>query len=332
MSLVSPPLLFPDHPYARSVDADEARALLAGLYGAVRLSMKYDAVRHFTWSSNRLPLGSLSLIAGTFSTRLTLHSPELESSHVLLLSRGGTFEASTPQGEAVAAPGRSALLLSPGREASLRIPDEGHTLTLRIAQGTLESHLEALTGASVRKPLVFAPELDFRTQVGGHISRLISLLVDGYACLESPLRSPFVLAHLREALLGALLATRAHDHGHLLQGEAPHVDRCAVRRVAEYLEAHAHEPIRLAQLSALTGKGLRSLQRSFRAVHGCSLREFLRACRLERARRLLLTAPPSTTVMQILFACGFAHAGEFSRAYRLRFGESPSETLRRSRP
>jgi transcriptional regulator GlxA family with amidase domain len=37
------------------------------------------------------------------------------------------------------------------------------------------------------------------------------------------------------------------------------------------------------------------------------------------------------TTTSIAYECGFGHLGNFAQVYRSRFGESPSETLRRSR-
>ena len=57
---------------------------------------------------------------------------------------------------------------------------------------------------------------------------------------------------------------------------------------------------------------------------------FLRARRLERAHTQL-SATPQRSVAEVALECGFEHLGRFSGAYRQRFGESPSETLRRAR-
>ena len=49
---------------------------------------------------------------------------------------------------------------------------------------------------------------------------------------------------------------------------------------------------------------------------------------LARAR---LGSGAATAVTEVALACGFEHLGRFSTRYRDRFGESPSETLRRAR-
>jgi AraC-like DNA-binding protein len=58
---------------------------------------------------------------------------------------------------------------------------------------------------------------------------------------------------------------------------------------------------------------------------------YVRDRRLERARDQLAVALPSDgiTVTEVAERWGFGHLGNFSGSYRKRFGESPSQTLRR---
>ena len=71
------------------------------------------------------------------------------------------------------------------------------------------------------------------------------------------------------------------------------------------------------------------LQREFRKT-GHSPHAFLHGLRLDRARAALVAPTPETTVADVAHACGIAHLGRFSQYYRERFGECPSETVRRS--
>jgi AraC-like DNA-binding protein len=59
--------------------------------------------------------------------------------------------------------------------------------------------------------------------------------------------------------------------------------------------------------------------------------EFLQAERLEPAREMLVHALPGASVTEIAIKCGFGHLGRFSVAYRDRYGECPSATLRCAR-
>ena len=62
---------------------------------------------------------------------------------------------------------------------------------------------------------------------------------------------------------------------------------------------------------------------------GMSLHRYLRLWRLWHVRQILLAGTNSVKASALAF--GFWHMGEFSRSYRLQFGESPSDTLAKSR-
>jgi len=62
---------------------------------------------------------------------------------------------------------------------------------------------------------------------------------------------------------------------------------------------------------------------------GMSPLTYLHRLRLHRARdERRQAAKNSTTVTDVALNCGFWHFGEFSRAYKNCFGETPSKTLR----
>jgi transcriptional regulator GlxA family with amidase domain len=56
----------------------------------------------------------------------------------------------------------------------------------------------------------------------------------------------------------------------------------------------------------------------------------VRQARLRRVRELL-TDGSAASVTDAALRCGVTHLGRFSLDYRAAFGESPSETLQRSR-
>lgn len=57
----------------------------------------------------------------------------------------------------------------------------------------------------------------------------------------------------------------------------------------------------------------------------------LRRVRLAQARADLEAPGHNTSVTTVAYDCGFSHLGRFAREYARRYGESPSETLRRAR-
>ena len=104
-----------------------------------------------------------------------------------------------------------------------------------------------------------------------------------------------------------------------------------VKRAMELLRANCARDPDADTLAAACGVGRRTLEKHFRRFLGRSLGEVRRDFCLERARRDLLRSPPDTAVTEIALRCGFKHLGRFAALYRANFGESPSDTLRRSR-
>jgi AraC-like DNA-binding protein len=103
-----------------------------------------------------------------------------------------------------------------------------------------------------------------------------------------------------------------------------------VRLAEEIMRARSDEPLSMAAVAREIGVGLRSLQLAFLEVRAMGPRDVLLQMRLERARERLLSARPSDTVTSIALDCGFTHLGRFPAAYRMAFGELPTETLARS--
>jgi AraC-like DNA-binding protein len=108
------------------------------------------------------------------------------------------------------------------------------------------------------------------------------------------------------------------------------------RRIKAVLECQAYmfsrraEAVTLQELSDLSGLRPRSLINAFQAVTSLSPMAFLRALRLTRVRETLLYADSQGRVIDVATEWGFWHMGHFTAAYRAMFGETPSETLRRT--
>ncbi|MFT3758934.1 helix-turn-helix domain-containing protein [Thauera sp.] len=100
--------------------------------------------------------------------------------------------------------------------------------------------------------------------------------------------------------------------------------------LCEYLEDHLDRPFNLSDLEAMSGISARVLQQEFRKRTGQSPLQWLRDQRLDKARQLLSCPSGETRISQVALVCGFDNFSDFANRYRQRFGELPSETLRRA--
>ncbi|WP_295470843.1 helix-turn-helix domain-containing protein [uncultured Pseudomonas sp.] len=93
--------------------------------------------------------------------------------------------------------------------------------------------------------------------------------------------------------------------------------------------AQRDEPVSVLEICECLNVSRRTLQRSFQTLTGLRPVEYLRAVRLNAARRRLRgTDPRQLTVARVASDLGFTHLGHFAGYYKTLFGEHPSETPR----
>ncbi|WIB59392.1 AraC family transcriptional regulator [Curtobacterium sp. MCLR17_007] len=110
-------------------------------------------------------------------------------------------------------------------------------------------------------------------------------------------------------------------------GTGPEHER--LRRALEFVHAHAAEAIGTPEIASAAGLSPRGLQQSLRRHLDQTPGDLLRGVRLDGAHTDLRRSDrDETSVADIARAWGFGHLGRFSAAYRARFGELPSESLR----
>jgi transcriptional regulator GlxA family with amidase domain len=92
---------------------------------------------------------------------------------------------------------------------------------------------------------------------------------------------------------------------------------------ASLMESNLEDPLGMEEIARLVGVSIRQIERLFKRYVGEVPTKYYLELRLMRARSLLLDT--SMTVMQVSVACGFQSAPHFSKCYRDRFGNSPTE-------
>ena len=130
-----------------------------------------------------------------------------------------------------------------------------------------------------------------------------------------------------------LLCTAASVFGLLSPARKAAADSVVVRRVRTHVAEHLGEPLSVDDLAVAAHCGVRALQIAFRRELGQTPMEFVREARLAAAHADLKATADSlgapATVSAVALRWGFVNAGRFSHSYRRRFGEYPSDTLRR---
>lgn len=141
-------------------------------------------------------------------------------------------------------------------------------------------------------------------------------------------------------MLAEVNATRLADPrpGDLIRGDAglvwtsrARMAEAAAARVVSYVADHLGDQLSVGRIARACGLSARSLHRVTTRKFGVAPMVLVRRARLQMARAELEAPVPGTTVTTAAVRCGLTHLGRFSRDYALRFGEPPSQTLRRGR-
>jgi AraC family transcriptional regulator len=125
-----------------------------------------------------------------------------------------------------------------------------------------------------------------------------------------------------EGLGLALLADAAR-----IDGRPPHPAPRSVGRAIEILRSATADPPGLAEIAAEVGVHPVHLARVFRRRHGCSIGEYARRLRIERAAEALRDT--RLQIGRLAHHLGYADHSHFSRSFRRATGFSPSEYRRR---
>ncbi|MHC1561028.1 AraC family transcriptional regulator [Actinomycetospora sp. C-140] len=222
--------------------------------------------------------------------------------------------------------GRAVVLDYAGR-VDMRWAAGTEQFMVAIDRDRLERGLRALVDDAPDAPLVFEPGLEVDgtgRAVVGAVASLRQLLA--HASDQVP---AVLTAEVEHAVVTALLLGTRHNHRDRIFRQSAPAPRRVLRRVLD-LVASAHDrTLTVADLAACAGTSERALHAAFRRELGTTPMAYLRDRRLEAAREDLLAAAPGDGVAAIAMRHGFSHLGRFAAAYRERFFEAPSATLRR---
>lgn len=139
---------------------------------------------------------------------------------------------------------------------------------------------------------------------------------------------PLSAEQLERTLMTALLKYQTGSHQAAMSAAGGCPAPAYVKRAEMLMHENLHRSIRLEELAEISNVTERTLTNGFRRFRGDTPARYFLALRLAEARRRLLSSDEDTTVSDIAFEMGFHHLSSFAAAYRQRYDETPSQTLR----
>jgi AraC-like DNA-binding protein len=204
-------------------------------------------------------------------------------------------------------------------------------LAFGFPQESIYKALSCMIGYEASESIRFDKTIDLTVGVGLQISQLLKGVADGLGNGDVISSYPLAAKRLSDTFLDFLIQAVPNSYHDKIQnaGLLREIPSRHLRDVLDYIEAHLHLMITVTDIAGAIGVTPRALQHGFRRYFNCTPMEYVQQRRLDKVRGELQVGGPGVRVKDVALRWGFFHLGRFAAAYEARFGERPSQTLRR---
>jgi AraC-like DNA-binding protein len=223
--------------------------------------------------------------------------------------------------------GRIGVALLPDASLGVDWSADATQYVVKVPRDLLEAHAAKLVGLTDPEAVLFDLAFELESSEGEALMNTIGFMFSEFGG-GSLAVMPAVGRDLEALFLTQLLMTVPSQLTPMLRGGAIRPNSSRIRELVAMIDENPMVVGSVAELATISGLSVRAVQTGFRRATGSSPVEFLRHVRLDRARGDLVSGACSS-VTETAGRWGFFHLGRFGVHYRERFGELPSETVRR---
>ncbi len=316
-------MFLPSFAVLRTRNLDEARDAVAQRYCDHRLNLVRG--RKVDVSHNHVRGSHVSLNLLGYGGDVAIDPGELQDFYLLQIPLAGAARIAHRQEQVDATPD-CATILNPDRPTKMEWRHDCIKLMMQIDAAFLHRVARENTDAPLPGQIRFAPTVDLTRDQGQFLKRMAITSAQAFEAGTLPPASQDLqlMATEREIAL-ALLHHQPNNMSHLFAAAPPPMTPRSIRRALDFMHAHFSESIRLDDIAKATGQHPRTLQIGFRRALGKSPMAYLRDLRLDTAKFHLSRRQNRPRISDVAYDCGFSHLGRFSRDFRARFGQTPSD-------
>ncbi|WP_257804056.1 AraC family transcriptional regulator [Burkholderia glumae] len=222
------------------------------------------------------------------------------------------------------------IVLSPHERQDLAITGNCRKIIVAIPGQALRQVLEGLLQRPLQAPLTFEPRMSAAEGDQAAWWRMVRFLLAELERAAPLLEHQQMAENLEQALIKGLLLCQPHNYSPALAGLVQPACPHYLLRARQFIHDNAREDIALEDIEQAAGVSRYKLFEGFRHHFGQAPMAYLKGHRLEAVRREMLGDRSERNVSAIAMNWGFSHLGRFSSDYKQRFGETPSQTLKRA--
>lgn len=272
--------------------------------------------------------GDCSLNFVSYGAEVEIDPGELSRFFLLQVPLSGSSVVRCGAETVLSSPDRLATLVSPTLPTRMRWSDNCDKLIVLIDRQAMQRTADAVAGRPVGT-LEFNAAVDVSGLVGRLLLNHVRLMAEAIETDDGTHGD--YLAHLGQGLASLLVTALPHSQRAVTGRPALPATSRAVSRAEEWVRANIARPFSVADIAEAADSSLRALQEGMRRERGTTLTGMVESIRLERFHAALCDARETASVTEIAGQVGLGHLGRAAAAYRRRYGETPSQTLRRRR-
>lgn len=324
---------FEQYRIVNTADLDEARQQIGQVLNSYRLHVIRGRITHSRLEL--VPCGRLSLLKlrHGYGADISI-DPDcdgLDGYYLLVLPTQGHAEFHF-DGRRIEVSPDKAFLLSPDRPFHFTASHDYEQVLLRLDRTAIADAWCRLTAQEQAPDICFDAVIPLHTAGWQALMPMLQWVVRCAGLGQGPGESVALAALLAQTemlVATTLLLHQPHSMAaHLWPAPPPSAPQ-AIRRAQGYMLDHLSERLPVAMVASHCGLSPRRLQALFQDECGQSPLQWLRMQRLQAVHRALSQGGNADKVSEIAERFGFTHLGDFSRAYRQAFGETPLQTRRR---
>ena len=265
-----------------------------------------------------------------YGAPVTVKHPPTIDFFILQLTLSGHCSSTSQRGTALSSP-NDLIMVNPDQKVTKEWEAGAEQLMIKIDKNELERHLAMETDNGRVTSLAFE-SIALHAEEAGAMVDLIRLIGDDLLKSHPVVSKPATSRYLLSSLLSLILHSMPHNGRQLLAGPISPAAPRYVRRAEDFIRQHIASDFGVQEIASSAGVSGRSITKGFRRFRETTPMNYVRSLRLDIARQKLLQADNARhSVTTIALSCGIHHLSRFAQDYAARFGELPSETIRRSR-
>lgn len=307
--------------------AEFAQNLMSTICGEHRLDTIYKDTLDFHYDGMRLPNKKMAIGTISYGANVAINISNLKAYSISLPIQGR--QALNIRGAHYQSDENRGLIVSNNDQQDLIIDKDCRKFQVVIPERSMHIVLADLLNKPTETPIIFNPEmhLDSEQLIGAWWKN-----IQNFVQLKSQYSNFYGLQMLSEDyenfVIKALLLSQENNYSEALKLLSHQDEPAYIRKVRNFIIAHAHEEICAEDLQRLAGVSKSKLYDEFQQYYGTSPMSYLKKYRLQQIYKILSTtgADRKVSISKLAYDWGFNHLSRFSQEYREEFGENPSET------